>query len=67
MTVTTSIEVRNHVGTLLYTTNEPDLARAWCRNNAARHPTAYVEEVTTMVSRRRIYRPRNHLRVVGAA
>lgn len=58
-------QVTNHVGTLLYTSPDKELAKEWARRNALTFPGLVVEEVEHITVRRRIYAPR--LRVVEAA
>lgn len=58
-------EVRNALGTLLYTSPDIDLAKDWLRERAAQWPGAQVEEVTTTVQRRRVFKPVAYLRRVA--
>lgn len=57
-------EVRNRVGTLLFTSPDPDLAKQWLSDRKAAWPGAQVEEVTRWETRRRVYRPQPQLRRV---
>lgn len=57
-------EVRNSVGTLLYTSSDLDLAKAWLRERAAQWPGAQVNEVVTWKAERRVFKPVAYLRSV---
>ncbi len=50
---------------VIRTFDELPMARKWVREHAPEHDGLHVVEVTTIVQRRRVYRPA--LRLVGAA
>jgi hypothetical protein len=57
-------EVRNRVGTLLFTSSDIDLAKGWLRERAAMWPGAQVNEVTNWKTERRVFKPVAYLRSV---
>lgn len=61
----TQYEVRNRIGTLLYTSSDIDLAKTWLRDRAAQWPGAQVNEVTSWKTERRVFKPVAYLRSVA--
>lgn len=59
-------EVKNARGTLLYTSPELKLARAWLSERAAQWPGAQVNEVTSWKTERRVFKPVAYLRAVSS-
>lgn len=59
-------EVRNRIGTLLYTSPDGELAKAWLRERAAQWPGAQVNEVTSWKTERRVFKPVAYLRAVAS-
>ena len=58
--------VVNARGTVLFTSPDEDLAKAWLRDRAAQWPGAQVDEICRWETRRRVYRPVRYLRVVAS-
>jgi hypothetical protein len=61
----TDFEAVNARGVTIRTFGDLDHARRWVREHAPEHDGLHVDEVTTQVSRRRVFRPQ--IRLVGAA
>lgn len=59
-------EVRNRIGTLLYTSPDGELAKTWLRERAAQWPGAQVNEVCQWRTERRVYKPVAYLRAVAS-
>jgi hypothetical protein len=57
-------EVRNAIGTLLFTSPDLKLAKAWLSECAAQWPGAQVNEVLRWRTERRVYKPVAYLRAV---
>lgn len=64
MPAKTNYEVTNHVGTLVFTSDDLKIAKAWVQRNKDVLPGLKVEEVFVSVTRRRVYVPRPALKVV---
>jgi hypothetical protein len=61
----TDYEIRNAVGTLLFTSPDLDIAKDWLRDRAAQWPGAQVNEVICWRTERRVYKPVAYLRRVA--
>lgn len=49
--------VVNHLGVVLHTSPDRDLAKRWAKANAYRHEGLEVHEITITTQSRRVYRP----------
>lgn len=55
----------NHIGTVVRTFDTLEAACIWVANHHPEHVGLSVEEVTTTITRRRIFRPAVPLRIVA--
>ncbi len=55
----TELQVINRIGRVVYSSNVPEVAQKWARENIGFHGELEVQEVisTTTTTRRRVYRP----------
>ena len=55
MSVKTTYEAVNAIGTVVHTFSDRDLARAWARKNAPKWPGVKVEEVVKTETRKALW------------
>lgn len=65
MTSRIEYEAVTPAGRTVFTSPDQDIARRWVFDRKSDFPGLIVEEVTTTITRRRVYRPVSYLRAVG--